>query len=53
MMRVGRFKLKNGTLARVYVTQNGTTLVLPTTEGYTLLLETPAANELLASLKGA
>ena len=50
-LRVGRFKLKNGETAMVYVTGSGTTLWIPTTEGYTLLLETPQASELLAALK--
>lgn len=51
-IKLGRFRLKDGSTALMYVSSGGPCLVIPTSENYTLILEATQPSELLAALKG-
>lgn len=50
-VKLGRFRMEDGSDTFMYIHSGGKCLVVPTTEGYTLIMETPQPEQLLASLK--
>lgn len=50
-VKLGRFRMEDGSDTFMYIHTGGKCLVIPTTEGYTLIMETAQPDQLLASLK--
>ena len=50
-MLSGWFKLKNGEKALIFLAGKGTAVYVPTTEGYALLIGTPAGQEFMDALR--
>ncbi len=50
-VKLGRYHMADGNTAYMYIHNGGPCLLIPTTEGYTLVMETPQPDQLLASLK--
>lgn len=50
-VKLGRFHMADGSSTYMYIHAGGSCVIVPTTEGYTLVMEAAQPNELLAALK--